>query len=87
MTALLLRPKEPRDSPRAARRTGGSRGDGTLLHGLCLGFAALVVLAAVLAPWLTPHDPNAVDFGSALAGPSPDLLLGGDVSGRDTSPG
>ncbi|MFD8983211.1 ABC transporter permease [Streptomyces sp. NPDC059564] len=84
MTALLLRPKEPRDRPRAARRRGGRRGDGALLHRLCLGFAILVALAAVLAPWLAPHDPNAVDFGSALANPSPDLLLGGDVSGRDT---
>jgi peptide/nickel transport system permease protein len=54
------------------------------LHLLCLGFAALVVLAALLAPWLAPADPNAVDLGAALAGPSPDHLLGADAAGRDT---
>ncbi|MFF1909790.1 ABC transporter permease [Kitasatospora sp. NPDC058218] len=54
------------------------------LHLLCLGFVALVVLAAVLAPWLAPEDPNAVDLGNALAGPSADHLLGVDASGRDT---
>ncbi|MFE2727475.1 ABC transporter permease [Kitasatospora sp. NPDC059327] len=51
---------------------------------LCLGFVALVVLAAVLAPWIAPADPNAVDLGNALAGPSADHLLGVDASGRDT---
>ncbi|MEU1507996.1 ABC transporter permease [Kitasatospora sp. NPDC005748] len=51
---------------------------------LCLGFVALVVLAAVLAPWVAPADPNAVDLGNALAGPSGDHPLGVDASGRDT---
>ncbi|MFD7983540.1 ABC transporter permease [Kitasatospora indigofera] len=54
------------------------------LQRLCLGFVALVVLAALLAPWLAPYDPNAVDLGNALAGPSADHLLGVDASGRDT---
>ncbi|MFI9332806.1 ABC transporter permease [Kitasatospora sp. NPDC052868] len=54
------------------------------LHPLCLGFVALVVLAAVLAPWIVPADPNAVDLGNALAGPCADHLLGVDASGRDT---
>ncbi|MFJ2865704.1 ABC transporter permease [Kitasatospora sp. NPDC087314] len=54
------------------------------LHRICLGFVALVVLAALLAPWLAPHDPNAVDLGNALAGPSGDHPLGVDASGRDT---
>ncbi|MET8966968.1 ABC transporter permease [Streptomyces hydrogenans] len=60
-------------------RTGGS-----LLHRAALGFAGLVVLAALLAPWIAPHDPNAVDLGAALAGPSADHLLGVDAAGRDT---
>ncbi|WP_406195029.1 ABC transporter permease [Kitasatospora sp. NBC_01560] len=51
---------------------------------LCLGFVVLVVLAALLAPWIAPADPNAVDLGNALAGPSGDHLLGVDASGRDT---
>ncbi|MGP3689234.1 ABC transporter permease [Streptomyces sp. IBSNAI002] len=76
MTALLLRPAaEARKRPRT---------QGSWLHRASLAFAALVVLVALLAPWLTPHDPNAVDFGTSLANPSPDLLLGGDIGGRDT---
>lgn len=50
----------------------------------CTGFVALVVLVAVLAPWIAPYDPNAVDLGNALAGPSDEHLLGVDASGRDT---
>lgn len=53
------------------------------LFTLCLGFVGLVALLAVLAPWLAPHDPNAVDLGNAYAGPSADHLLGVDGSGRD----
>lgn len=54
------------------------------LHRACLGIVALVLLAALLAPWIAPDDPNAVDLGDALAGPSPDHLLGVDAAGRDT---
>lgn len=54
------------------------------LYLLCLAMVAVVVLAAVLAPWLVPHPPNAVDLGSALAGPSGAHPLGVDASGRDT---
>jgi len=55
------------------------------LYLLCLGFLALVVLLALLAPWLSPHDPNAVDLGNALAGPTGGHPLGVDGSGRDTA--
>ncbi|MFE7529667.1 ABC transporter permease [Kitasatospora sp. NPDC057542] len=54
------------------------------LHLLCLGIVALVVLAALVAPWIAPSDPNGVDLGNALAGPSADHLLGVDAAGRDT---
>ncbi|MFF1792035.1 ABC transporter permease [Kitasatospora sp. NPDC058243] len=54
------------------------------LYQLCLGLVAVVVLVAVLASWLAPYDPNAVDLGNALAGPSGDHLLGVDAAGRDT---
>ncbi|MFD5465899.1 ABC transporter permease [Kitasatospora sp. NPDC127059] len=68
------------------RRPGIARikSAGGPLHLVCLGFTALVVLAALLAPWLSPYDPNAVDLGNALAGPSPEHLLGVDPAGRDT---
>ncbi|WP_424217076.1 ABC transporter permease (plasmid) [Streptomyces sp. BI20] len=57
---------------------------GSLTHRLCAGLVALVVLAALLAPWIAPHDPNAVDLADALAGPSAHHPLGADAAGRDT---
>ncbi|MFB7586302.1 ABC transporter permease [Streptomyces sp. NPDC056169] len=54
------------------------------LYLVCLGFVALVTAAALLAPWLVPYDPNAIDLGNALAAPSPEHLLGVDAAGRDT---
>ncbi|MGK4585389.1 ABC transporter permease [Kitasatospora sp. HPMI-4] len=68
------------------RRPGLGRLKGTSapLYPVCLGAVALVVLAALLAPWLAPYDPNAVDLGNALAGPGADHLLGVDAAGRDT---
>lgn len=49
----------------------------------------LVVAAAVLAPWLAPHDPNRKDAALRLKPPAwqegsvPGYLLGTDVLGRD----
>lgn len=49
----------------------------------------LIVLTAVLAPWIAPHDPLAVDIRHRLAPPAwmdrgtPDHLLGTDQVGRD----
>ncbi|MCX5395010.1 ABC transporter permease [Streptomyces sp. NBC_00094] len=54
------------------------------LYPVCLGFVALVTAAALLAPWLVPYDPNAVDLGNALAAPSAEHPLGVDAAGRDT---
>ncbi|MFI6937639.1 ABC transporter permease [Streptomyces sp. NPDC050418] len=54
------------------------------LHLACFGFVGLVTAAALLASWLVPYDPNAVDLGNALAGPSAEHLLGVDAAGRDT---
>ncbi|GAA4079924.1 MULTISPECIES: ABC transporter permease [Streptomyces] len=54
------------------------------LYLLCLAFVTVVVLAALLAPWISPADPNAVDLGNALAGPSAAHPFGVDSSGRDT---
>lgn len=44
---------------------------------------ALIVLSAVLAPWIAPHDPNLADLGRVLAPASPEHPLGADSSGRD----
>ncbi|MDQ3432912.1 MAG: ABC transporter permease [Actinomycetota bacterium] len=50
------------------------------LPGLVIG---LVFLAAAAAPWLSPHDPIAVDFQDRFAGPSFEHPLGTDQLGRD----
>lgn len=52
--------------------------------GLALAFLAVIALAAILAPWVSPHDPL-IDLGvgrSAGIG-TPGALLGTDNQGRD----
>jgi peptide/nickel transport system permease protein len=53
----------------------------TLTIGLVM--FGLIVLAAILAPVLTPYQPNAQDLTSILRGPSSHHLLGTDELGRD----
>jgi peptide/nickel transport system permease protein len=43
----------------------------------------LIVLAAIFAPLLAPHDPSAIDLRSSFSGPSPSHPLGTDGTGRD----
>jgi peptide/nickel transport system permease protein len=43
----------------------------------------LLVLVALLAPWLAPHDPIAVDADHARLAPGAGHLLGTDELGRD----
>ena len=51
---------------------------------LGLGLVALVVLAAVLAPWIAPFDPLKGDLRNAyLLDPGGRFLLGTDTQGRD----
>ena len=53
------------------------------------GVLLLIVAASVLAPWIAPHDPLAVDIRHRLAPPAwmdggtPEHLLGTDPVGRD----
>jgi len=47
-----------------------------------LTVVVLLVVAAALAPWLAPHDPNRI-FDTFEASPSADHLLGTDSVGRD----
>ncbi|MFY1669629.1 oligopeptide ABC transporter permease [Plantactinospora sp. WMMB334] len=44
---------------------------------------AVVILASVAAPLLTPYEPTAVDLDAFRQGPGPEHLLGTDSSGRD----
>lgn len=55
-------------------------------HHVALTGLILVSLAAVialLAPWLSPSDPSAIDYRAMLAGPSAAHPLGTDDLGRD----
>lgn len=47
------------------------------------GALAAVALIALLAPVISPQDPNAVDLSGAYQGSSGEHLLGTDASGRD----
>ncbi|SNT58517.1 peptide/nickel transport system permease protein [Actinomadura meyerae] len=64
---------------------GPARGQRAVPLGAWISMAVLAVLllAAVLAPWIAPHDPLAQDLANKLQGPSADHLLGTDRFGRD----
>lgn len=59
------------------------KGSGALFKA-SLVILGVLVLTAVLAPLLAPHDPEFTDLGSSLAPPSLTHPLGTDFSGRDT---
>ncbi|MFC5951401.1 dipeptide/oligopeptide/nickel ABC transporter permease/ATP-binding protein [Pseudonocardia lutea] len=47
------------------------------------GFLALVVLVALFAPWIAPHDPTLLNVAPPLSPSGPGHLLGTDDLGRD----
>jgi peptide/nickel transport system permease protein len=55
--------------------------DPTTLAGVIL--CTIVVVGAVLAPWLAPRDPLEQNILDRLAGPGSEYLLGADQFGRD----
>ncbi|MBR0657705.1 ABC transporter permease [Neoroseomonas oryzicola] len=60
---------------------GKARSNPTTLVGavICL----VILLAAILAPWIAPHDPAEQDIISRLAPPGGEYPLGTDQFGRD----
>lgn len=48
-----------------------------------IGLLLVIVLAAVLAPWLAPHDPLQQNIAYRLEPPSGEFWLGTDSYGRD----
>lgn len=67
------------------RSTPWARFAGNRAATISLAFLVLLSLAAVLAPWITPYDPNAQSIGEALQGPSVQHWLGTDEVGRDVA--
>jgi ABC-type dipeptide/oligopeptide/nickel transport system permease subunit len=72
----------------ARRRTLWSKMRREPLALACLAFILLVCVAALLAPWIAPHDPNfgydaGLDANGAPVGSSAQFLLGTDTTGRD----
>lgn len=51
------------------------------LAGFCI--ASFLVLAALLAPWMTPYDPSSQELTNRLQGPSWHHPFGNDEFGRD----
>jgi peptide/nickel transport system permease protein len=47
------------------------------------GVVLLLILIAILAPLIAPHDPNEINAKHVFASPGSALLLGGDGLGRD----
>jgi len=47
------------------------------------GVIFLLILAAILAPWIAPYDPATPDYDNVLMGPSLLHLCGTDTFGRD----
>jgi peptide/nickel transport system permease protein len=70
-------------APRSSWRVMAGRllSDPTTLAGIIL--CTIVVLGALLAPWLAPHDPLEQNILDRLAGPGSEYLLGTDQFGRD----
>ncbi|MBO9624960.1 MAG: ABC transporter permease [Microbacterium sp.] len=54
-----------------------------LLFAISVVILVVVTLAAILAPWVAPYDPDAVDFTAFFAPPSAAHWLGTDALGRD----
>ena len=70
-----------RPAPRRLRRLARQAGGGEALTGIVIMSALIAV--AVLAPWIAPHDPEAIDSTRILAPPDPAHPFGSDALGRD----
>jgi dipeptide transport system permease protein len=82
-------------APAAVKRPKGALGEFWFYfsqnHGAVIGLVifVLLVLTALLSPWIAPHDPATVYRGFFLTPPvwqeggNPDFLLGTDAIGRD----
>jgi peptide/nickel transport system permease protein len=75
-----------RDRPHPGPGAGRRRWDRFLAHRPAVvgaGVIVTLVALAVLAPWISPYQPGAIDLRHVAASPDPAHLLGTDELGRD----
>jgi peptide/nickel transport system permease protein len=80
--------RTPDSTPARIRTAAAIPGPGARLRRDPVGAAAavvvaLIVLAAVLAPWLAPTDPYETNLAASMAPPDAARPLGADAQGRD----
>lgn len=80
-TSAAVVPRLP--ARRSNARNAWERFIRTRLAGFGLAVVTIVALAALLAPWLAPHDPVRQDYRAILQPPSLEHPLGTDDIGRD----
>ena len=72
-----------REKKRTKRKQKVSRDWTKLKLVVCGALVLVILLTAVLAPYITPYDPYEQDLGRALLAPCREYLLGTDRYGRD----
>lgn len=65
------------------RNGGHKQGHTTLVDRVALTVAALMVLLALVGPYLAPMDPYAVNLADSLVPPGTEYWMGTDANGRD----
>jgi peptide/nickel transport system permease protein len=78
LSTTPVTPASPITGARRRRRRGVP-----LVEWIAVGVVVLIVVVAVIGPWIAPQSPYRVDLSQALLPPSPEHLLGTDVNGRD----
>jgi peptide/nickel transport system permease protein len=83
MTTVEAFTPEPVASATSRRRRGAGLRGMSLQAKIGAGILAVLVLAGLLAPLISPYGPNQLDFGHVLSAPSATHPFGTDGAGRD----
>ena len=81
MSAISTKPNVPKKRSKLQETWRRFRKNGRAVVGLCI--VIILVLCAVLAPIISPYEPNAQDPRNRLQGPSAGHWFGTDELGRD----
>lgn len=81
MSAISTKPNVPKKRSKLQETWRRFRKNGRAVVGLCI--VIILVLCAVLAPIVSPYEPNAQDPRNRLQGPSAGHWFGTDELGRD----